>query len=79
MSDRPQLLDQGLEAQGLEDTAASHAEPGPLESLGSGRLDDLPLTYVKGHSGDPDNDRVDQIAVAFSQGRSLDLGQPSRI
>jgi ribonuclease HI len=24
---------------------------------------------VKGHSGDPDNDRVDQIAVAYSKGR----------
>ena len=37
----------------------------------------MPLAYVKGHSGDPDNDRVDRIAVAFSQGRSLDLGQPT--
>ena len=47
------------------------------KALDVARLDDVPLTYVKGHSGDPDNDRVDQIAVAFSQGRSLDLGQPS--
>ena len=47
------------------------------KALDAARLDDVPLTYVKGHSGDPDNDRVDRIAVAFSQGRSLDLGQPS--
>ena len=47
------------------------------KSLDAARLDDVPLAYVKGHSGDPDNDRVDRIAVAFSQGRSLDLGQPS--
>ena len=45
------------------------------KALDAARLDDVPLAYVKGHSGDPDNDRVDRIAVAFSQGRSLDLGQ----
>ena len=45
------------------------------KALDVARLDDVPLAYVKGHSGDPDNDRVDRIAVAFSQGRSLDLGQ----
>ena len=47
------------------------------KALDVARLDDVPLAYVKGHSGDPDNDRVDRIAVAFSQGRSLDLGQPA--
>ena len=47
------------------------------KALDAARLDDVPLAYVKGHSGDPDNDRVDRIAVAFSQGRSLELGQPS--
>ena len=47
------------------------------KALDAARLDDVPLAYVKGHSGDPDNDRVDRIAVAFSQGRSLDLGQPT--
>ena len=45
------------------------------KALDAARLNDVPLAYVKGHSGDPDNDRVDRIAVAFSQGRSLDLGQ----
>ena len=33
------------------------------------QLADVPLSYVKGHSGDPDNERVDQIAVAFSHRR----------
>jgi ribonuclease HI len=47
------------------------------KALDAARLDDVPLAYVKGHSGDPDNDRVDRIAVAFSQGRSLDLRQPA--
>jgi len=47
------------------------------KALDAARLDDVPLAYVKGHSGDPDNDRVDRIAVAFSQGRAVDLGQPT--
>ena len=38
------------------------------EALDAARLPDLPFTYVKGHSGDPDNDRCDAIAVAFSRG-----------
>ena len=37
-------------------------------ALDSARLDHVPLAYVKGHSGDPDNERVDQIAVSFSKG-----------
>jgi ribonuclease HI len=43
------------------------------KSLDAARLDDVPLTHVKGHSGDPDNERVDRIAVAFSQGAVPDL------
>ena len=43
------------------------------KSLDSARLDDVPLTHVKGHSGDPDNERVDRIAVAFSHGAAPDL------
>ena len=39
------------------------------QALDQARLADVPLSYVKGHSGDPDNDRVDQIAVAYSKGR----------
>ena len=37
------------------------------QALDAARLPDVPLTYVKGHSGDPDNDRVDAIAVAYSK------------
>jgi ribonuclease HI len=44
-----------------------------VEVLDAARLDDVPLTHVKGHSGDPDNERVDRIAVAFSQGAAPDL------
>ena len=39
------------------------------QALDQARLAEVPLRYVKGHSGDPDNDRVDQIAVAYSKGR----------
>ena len=39
------------------------------EALDAARIQGLPLTYVKGHSGDPDNDRCDAIAVAFSKGQ----------
>jgi ribonuclease HI len=39
------------------------------EQLERARLGDVPLRHVKGHSGDPDNDRCDAIAVAFSRGR----------
>ena len=42
-------------------------------ALDQARLLDVPLTYVKGHSGDPDNDRVDRIAVSFSLGLGPDL------
>ena len=48
------------------------------QALDAARLSDVPLTYVKGHSGDPDNDRVDQIAVAFSKGTSPQLGRASQ-
>lgn len=33
----------------------------------------IKLQYVKGHSGEKDNDRVDAIAVAFSKGRKIQL------
>ena len=39
------------------------------QALDQARLAEVHLRYVKGHSGDPDNDRVDQIAVAYSKGR----------
>ena len=45
------------------------------QALDQARLADVPLRYVKGHSGDPDNDRVDQIAVAYSKGTAPHLKQ----
>ena len=36
-------------------------------------LPKIKLEYVKGHSGEKDNDRVDSIAVAFSKGRKIQL------
>ena len=45
------------------------------QALDKARLEEVPLIYVKGHSGDPDNDRVDQIAVAYSRGLQPDLRQ----
>ena len=39
------------------------------ERLDSARLRGLRLQHVRGHSGDPDNDRCDAIAVAFSRGQ----------
>ena len=43
------------------------------ELLDQARLSGVPLIHVKGHSGDPDNDRCDVIAVAFSKGRMPNL------
>ncbi len=45
------------------------------EALDRARLAAVPFTYVKGHSGDPDNDRCDAIAVAFSKGGRPALAQ----
>jgi len=39
------------------------------EQLDRARLPDLSLIHVRGHSGDPDNDRCDTIAVAFARGQ----------
>jgi ribonuclease HI len=39
------------------------------EQLDRSRLGDVALRHVRGHSGDPDNDRCDAIAVAFSRGQ----------
>ncbi|MCP9818898.1 ribonuclease HI [Synechococcus sp. Cruz-9H2] len=46
------------------------------EELDRARLPGLSLAHVKGHSGDPDNDRCDAIAVAYSRGSSPELAQP---
>ena len=49
------------------------------EKLDRARLAHVPLAYVKGHSGDPDNDRCDAIAVAFSKGRIPQLVAGERL
>ncbi|MEB3321463.1 MAG: ribonuclease H [Synechococcaceae cyanobacterium] len=38
------------------------------ERLDRARLPGLRMRHVRGHSGDPDNDRCDAIAVAFARG-----------
>ena len=43
------------------------------EKLDQARLPGVALTHVKGHSGDPDNERVDAIAVAFRDGKQPPL------
>ena len=45
------------------------------EQLDRARLPDLSLVHVRGHSGDPDNDRCDVIAVAFARGQRPALAQ----
>jgi ribonuclease HI len=45
------------------------------ERLDAARLPGLVLRHVRGHSGDPDNDRCDAIAVAFSRGQSPALAR----
>ncbi|MEI8251185.1 MAG: ribonuclease H [Synechococcus sp. ELA057] len=47
------------------------------ERLERARLADVPLVHVRGHSGDPDNERCDAIAVAFSRGQmpQLSMGE----
>ncbi len=43
------------------------------ETLDQIRLENVALEYVKGHSGDPDNERVDKIAVSFSKNIAIQL------
>jgi ribonuclease HI len=46
------------------------------EQLDGARLEGVPLRHVRGHSGHPDNDRCDAIAVAFSRGQVPPLAGP---
>ncbi len=43
------------------------------KALDHSELPKIKFQYVKGHSGEKDNDRVDAIAVAFSKGRKIQL------
>ncbi|MEA5416448.1 ribonuclease H family protein [Synechococcus sp. BA-132 BA5] len=48
------------------------------ELLDAARLPGLALRHVRGHSGDPDNDRCDAIAVAYSRGQAPALAVESQ-
>ena len=43
------------------------------KELDNYRLSNLGFEYVKGHSGDKDNERVDEIAVSFSKKIAIQL------
>ncbi len=43
------------------------------KALDDPQLPKIKLEYVKGHSGERDNDRVDEIAVCFSKGKKIYL------
>ena len=43
------------------------------KALDDPQLPQIKLEYVKGHSGERDNDRVDEIAVSFSKGKKISL------
>ncbi len=47
------------------------------EELDAARVPQVGFRHVKGHSGDPDNDRCDAIAVAFSRGQPAQLANGS--
>ncbi len=49
------------------------------EALDRARLPDVRLEHVRGHSGDPDNERCDAIAVAFSRGRRPPLAEGEQV
>ena len=49
------------------------------EALDRARLPGVPLVHVKGHSGDPDNERCDAIAVAFSRGSRPRLAERAAV
>ncbi len=48
------------------------------ELLDAARLPGLALRHVRGHSGDPDNDRCDAIAVAYARGQAPTLAVEGR-
>ena len=48
------------------------------EALEKVQLKDVKMEYVKGHSGDKDNERVDKIAVSFSKNISIKLATSSK-
>ena len=49
------------------------------EALDRARIADVELEFVKGHNGDPDNERVDQIAVKYSKGTFIKSKSAERL
>ncbi|MCT0200129.1 ribonuclease HI [Synechococcus sp. CS-1325] len=49
------------------------------EALDRARLPAVPLEHVRGHSGDPDNERCDAIAVAYSKGSRPPLAETKHL
>jgi ribonuclease HI len=49
------------------------------EALDQARVPGLRLEHVRGHSGDPDNERCDAIAVAFSRGKLPELAEGEQL
>ena len=49
------------------------------EQLDQARLADVGFEHVRGHSGDPDNERCDTIAVAYSRGQALPKAAPQNV
>jgi ribonuclease HI len=47
------------------------------ELLDAARLADVGFAHVRGHSGDPDNERCDAIAVAYSRGQAPAAPRPA--
>ena len=47
--------------------------------LDEANLNDVKLEYVKGHSGDQDNERVDRIAVNYSKGNHFKNCNPQNL
>ena len=65
---------QGWKKKGWRTTAGKPVLNQDLwEALDNARLRDVSLEYVKGHSGDQDNERVDKIAVSFSKKIAIKL------
>ncbi len=48
------------------------------KKLDKSQLKEVKLVYVKGHSGDEDNERVDKIAVAYSKNKETELNLSKR-
>ena len=49
------------------------------QKIDSLRLPDLTMEFVKGHSGDPSNERVDLIASSYSKGINIDHNLKQKI